>query len=273
MSARNWKHPGSQRWDEDLRVTPQIAAYWLVHTSPKQGKVRQSLVNRYAAMRRAGLWDEDNDSPIKLDTNGEVIDGKHRLWMVVDTELPTYFHIHYNVPTAVYDTTDTGRLRGLDDVAYAPFHGDRQAASVSKAMVSAMASGTNNSLAASLPMMRLFQEQHEDAIRFTCNLFQSTRRGFTAPMKAAIARAYYYVPRHELVLFADRMNTGVVADESESVVIRLRDWLISDPATRTGGTIRRETYLKTARAIQLFIERQPVQKLYAAADDPFPLPR
>lgn len=272
MSTRNWKHAGTTRWDEDLRVTPQIASYWLEHTSDKQAKVRQALVERYALIRRSGLWDESNESPIKLDTKGEIIDGKHRLWMVVETGLPTYFHIHYNVPTDVYNTTDTGRLRGLDDVGYAPFHGNKNAAAIAKAMVSAIGNGTTNKTAACLPLMRLFQEQHEDAITFANSLFPSGRRGITAAVKAAVAKAYYYVPRHELMLFVDRLHSGVIADDGEVAVIRLRDWLFVGRTTGAGGSVRAETYLKTARAIELFVKRQPISKLFASSDDPFPLP-
>ena len=276
MKTRTWKNPGSDRWDEDLVVTPEIAAYWLERISSRQAKVRQNLVDRYAEMRRAGMWDENNDSPIKIDVLGEVIDGKHRLWMVVETGMPTRFHIHYNVPTAVYDTTDTGRLRGLDDVAYGPFHGDKRAAAISKAMVSVSPNGSGNIAAANLPLMRVFQERHEDAITFATGLFKKTKRGLSAPVMAAVARAFYYVPRHELALFVDRLYTGVIADEGEVAVVRLRDWLgYENTAVRTKFTKRPgrgEVYLKTARAIELFVSRTPVQRLFAATADPFPLP-
>lgn len=271
MTIKNWKNPGSGRWDEDLLVTVEIASTWLESVSDKQAKVKQGLVNRYSEMRRAGLWDENNDSPIKIDVRGEVIDGKHRLWMVVETGLATRFHVHYNVPTEVYDTTDTGRLRGLDDVAYERFHGNKKAAAISKAMVVSDDGRVDSRAAASLPVMRVFQEQHQDAIAFACSLFRSTMRGVTAPVQAAVARAYYHVPRHELMLFVDRLYSGIVADESEGAVIKLRDWLTLR-ATSGGLVARTEVYLKTARAIQLFVARRPVASLHAAPKDPFPLP-
>ena len=275
MTIRNWRNPGTGRWDEDLLVTVEIASTWLERVSPRQAKVRQALVDRYAEMRRAGLWDEDNESPIKLDVRGEVIDGKHRLWMVVETGLATKFHIHYNVPSPVYNVTDTGRLRGLDDVAFPRFHGDRQASAVSKAMATLGLTDDRGrpqvqGIGANLPLMRIFQEQHQDAIAFTCRLFKTKKRGLSAPVKAAVACAYYYVPRHELMLFVDRLYRGVITDESESAVIRLRDWLTGSSFLLGGGGGAQEKYLKTARAIQLFHQRKQVSQLFAVSRNPFP---
>jgi hypothetical protein len=269
----NWMDPGENRWDEDLMVTPEIAKYWLARVSPKQAKIRRSLVDRYAMMRKAGLWDERNDDPIKLDVLGEVINGKHRLTMVAETGLPTRFHIHYNVPTEVYDTTDTGRLRGLDDVAYPRFHGSKRAAAISKAMAFLPGGAVKStSLAANLPAMRLFQERHQEAIAFASGLFVTAKRGLTSPVHATVAKAYYYVPTYELVLFANRLYTGIIAEEGEVSAVRLRDWLFSIDSTGPRSKNGRETYMKTARAIQLFQKRQAVTKLYPCSSDPFPLP-
>jgi len=273
---RSWKNPGSGRWDEDLVVTPEIAAYWLEHCmSDKQSKVSQAIVERYAFMRREGLWDEDNDSPIKLDVAHEIIDGKHRCWMVVETDLPTRFHVHYNVPTQVYDTTDTGRLRGLDDVGSLAFHGNKRAAAVARAMAKGAPTSASLKLASCLPLMREFQDRHEEALRFTLDTFRSSKRGITSVVLGCAARAYYYIPRHELMMFADRLTTGRIDNEGESAALALRDWLTGakQRVHKNGVSPQAETYLKTARAIELFVERKPSARIYAATEDPFPLPR
>lgn len=269
-AKRDWKNPGHERWDEDLTVTPEIAEFWLDHTSDKQGKVKQGLVDRYAFMRRSGLWDETNESPIKLDTKHEIIDGKHRLWMVVETGMPTRFHIHYNVRTEVYDTTDQGRARTLADVGWGDFK-DSSSAAVSRAMAKGVPSKFSNRAAACLPLMREFQERHEEAIKFALAITPTSKRGISATVKGCIARAYYHAPHHELRMFADRLTTGVVADEGEIAALQLRDWLAAGARTRNGSG-QSETYLKTARAIERFIARDKGSRLYAAQGDPFPLP-
>jgi hypothetical protein len=191
--------------------------------------------------------------------------------------MATRFHIHYNVPSEVYNVTDTGRLRGLDDVAFPRFHGHKKAAALSKAMATVGLNGGSPKVSANLPLMRVFQEQHQDSIAFTCDLFKTHKRGITAPVQAAVARAYYYMPRHELALFVDRLYTGVTAEEGEAAVVLLRNWLMSDVTVGRasgvgGGGSAQEKYLKAARALQLFRERKPVASLRAASADPFPLP-
>jgi len=64
-------------------VTPEIAAGMLTHLVPeRQRKLSLKVVENYSRMMKAGMWKLTHQG-IGFDTNGELIDGQHRLHSVV----------------------------------------------------------------------------------------------------------------------------------------------------------------------------------------------
>ena len=70
-----------RQWE---RITPAIAAEWLTRATKQ--RVSASLVEVYARKMREGRWVGECDrrfDPIRLDWQGRVTDGHHRLHAIV----------------------------------------------------------------------------------------------------------------------------------------------------------------------------------------------
>lgn len=74
-------------------ITPEMAARWLEHNTNNR-PVQRITVDRYKRDMAAGLWHFTN-AGIAFDTNGQMIDGQHRL--IAISELPEGHGIAMNV--------------------------------------------------------------------------------------------------------------------------------------------------------------------------------
>lgn len=64
------------------RISPERAQWYLDRMAPNQRRLKLTVVRRYAAEMTAGTWAETRD-PIKLNENGELVDGQHRMHAII----------------------------------------------------------------------------------------------------------------------------------------------------------------------------------------------
>jgi len=64
---------------------------------------------------KTGLWMQDG-SPIRFNTENELIDGQHRLWAIIEAEFTAEFFVLYGVEHAAMATMDTGKTRSFSDI-------------------------------------------------------------------------------------------------------------------------------------------------------------
>lgn len=97
-----------------LDLTPKAASAML----DKNIKNRKLSNRNYATLVRAmtnGEW-ELNGEAIKVDVDGFILDGQHRLHAVVESGVTIRTFIIEGLPSSTQDTMDTGKSRGLSDV-------------------------------------------------------------------------------------------------------------------------------------------------------------
>jgi hypothetical protein len=95
-------------------VTPQMAEQWLGRNR-RNRNVRPAAVTRYARDMAAGDWLYTGEA-IKFDTNGNLIDGQHRLHAVVEADCPVEMEIVRDLDIATQDIMDTGMKRTHGDM-------------------------------------------------------------------------------------------------------------------------------------------------------------
>lgn len=95
-------------------ITPQKAQYLLDNRAPNRN-IAKSHVAYLLAEMRAGSW-ALNGETIKIDTEGRLIDGQHRLAAVVEYGKPVRFLVVRNVPASAFASIDQGRIRSAASV-------------------------------------------------------------------------------------------------------------------------------------------------------------
>lgn len=100
-------------WAECLTVTPAMAARWLGHARRNRASRPRKLTEYTQAMRQ-GQWDL-NGSTILFDTNGALMDGRHRLLACLEAEAAFETFVIFALEPGVMPTVDIGQSRSPGD--------------------------------------------------------------------------------------------------------------------------------------------------------------
>lgn len=90
-------------------ITPAMAAEYLLKNT-RNRRVTQSRVNRLAVEMTSGCWRINGDS-IRFDSNGDLLDGQHRLMAVTVAGVPITTMVIRGLDPEVFSTVDTGKQR------------------------------------------------------------------------------------------------------------------------------------------------------------------
>lgn len=102
---------------ERVFVSPEFAAS-LLKKNTKNRPLSPSVVARYTSEIKEGKWKEETGELIKISSDGNVLDGQHRLTAIVKAGIGLFFHVATDVSDDVFDVLDTGKRRnGADSVA------------------------------------------------------------------------------------------------------------------------------------------------------------
>lgn len=255
-----------------VMVNPAQAIKWLegnTHNRP----IRDSVVLRYAEDMKAGRWRQTHQG-IAFDEKGVLIDGQHRLYAVVESNVSVVMQVTKGLPIDAQVVIDDHLRRTVVDVLKLA-DSDREGLSnmhisVVSRMVRGVAARTTAGLTRQETQAQL--EAHWDATCFAVGLFPKSRVvGISrASVIATIARASYSQDHAKLKRFAEILVTGLSAGAAETVVITLRNWLLM--SRKPGGAMDDEVYGKTTRALMAYLRGEKIRTLYATRDDLFPLP-
>src|SRR5215471_7565954 len=92
---------------DTIILSPERAAELLEHNSYNR-PLSQPHVERIARQIRDGKWKFNGDT-IKISTNGDVLDGQHRLWAVLEAKKAIETVIVYGIERDAFATIDTIR--------------------------------------------------------------------------------------------------------------------------------------------------------------------
>lgn len=94
-------------------ITPEIAAKWL-ESNYSNRPLRQAHIDALARDITNGDYRLTGD-PIRFDSNGDLFDGQHRLWAIIQADLPVESYVARGLDPAVKQIVDTGAKRTLGD--------------------------------------------------------------------------------------------------------------------------------------------------------------
>lgn len=99
---------------EVIKVTPELAEEWLSKNISRNRTVRSMDVSRYARDMRTGRW-ELNPQGIIFNESGNLMDGQHRLWAVIEADTAVDMVVWFDVPDNMIHVIDSGVSRKMTD--------------------------------------------------------------------------------------------------------------------------------------------------------------
>ena len=99
-----------------LSITPNIATQMLAENVSNR-KLKSGLVARYSNAIKKGQW-KLNGSAVVFSSDGQLLDGQHRLHSIVQTGVPVSCMVVYGVQPKTMDTIDTGKSRSHADLMF-----------------------------------------------------------------------------------------------------------------------------------------------------------
>jgi hypothetical protein len=259
-----------------VEMTPEYAQELLDKNHPNNRPAKKSRIEQYERDMRAGMW-RLTHQPVAQDEDGYLVDGQNRLSAVVRSGQNVPMVLCLNVPRDAILGADCGAIRNVGDAAKIsgnPLpHGSNGYASVARAMARGVGA-TKQFL--SIQATLEFIDAHKSALEFAYQVInKNTRMLAQAPVRAAIARAYYKRnSRARIREFGEVYLSGLCGNTKTDVAaIRLRNWILDTMGSRRGGNRpnARTIYAKTSTALKHFIDRNPVDSLRETNEELFPL--
>lgn len=254
------------------RVTPQKAEAWL-NQNKSNRKLREGVVERYAEDMKNGRWTRCT-AAIAFYKDGDVADGQHRLWAIVESGCPQSMIVvrdldredGLNIDTGLSrDIIDAGRISGKDP--------DLSRALMSAARAIAFGDAANGHVAQSNAAKLEYVDAHREAAQWAATNVKRVRYLSNAPVLGAVGRAFYHLGSDlaRLKRFCDVLGDGFSSGDSESAAVALRNYLLARNSTAATNACWRDTFLKAQNAIAYFMAGKKLTVIKSIADEAYPL--
>jgi|GEM_PF-1397680 len=101
---------------QTLHITPAQAKIYLSKPHPQQRPLMRSKVVHFARMIKTGQFHYTHQG-IAIDTDGNLIDGQHRLHAIVETATPATMQVSTGVSKHAWHAIDIGAKRRISDIS------------------------------------------------------------------------------------------------------------------------------------------------------------
>lgn len=197
------------------KVTPKIAEKWLNEHNNTNRTLREGVAEQYARDMMNGHWTECPD-PIVFYEDGDLANGQHRLYAIVESQTTQTFTIHRGLPRSAGLNMDTGLGRTIVDngrISGADLHLSNSLVSTARAVALGEPSGGRMSASEKLELV----ETHRDACAWAMNALPYAKNITNAVILGALSRAWYHESDHvRLAEYAQIVSTGFAQSEDYS---------------------------------------------------------
>lgn len=263
------KNPGVP---ELVWMTPRRAEWFLSKNHPNQRELPRPTKELIKTDLRGGDFLLTHEA-VAVSTLGNLIDGQTRLTAVVESGVPTWLWVFWDVPENTMGVVNCGKARGTED--YAKVRGldwNRQFISVGLHIIYGT-SGASNVKLTHTQRLKLITP-HEQAVAFAVEITRDKNQTTsTSCFRAPLARAWYTQDHNLLAMFSRvvRSNEAERGPKKDSSATKLHSWIASK-ARSNSGRDRAEIYLKTERCLLAFLREEAIEKVYEAGEELFPVP-
>jgi hypothetical protein len=251
------------------QITPKKATQYLNQNNSNR-KLRDGVAERYANDMVNGNWTVCT-APIAFFEDGDVADGQHRLWAIVESGIPQSFIVMRGVPRDAALNIDTGFNRTLADNARISGH----ESSITNEMISyarATKIGERNISSQSNAEKLALVEELRESVTWAIQNGPRARGLRNACMMGAIARAYMHEgDRNKLKRFCEVVATGFAESRNESAAVAIRNHMLQNGMQKLSSQMWRETFLKVQNAIRYFMLDKPLTVVRGITEETYPL--
>lgn len=261
-------------------ITPLQAARWL-ETMGTNRKISKTTVARYARAIGAGEW-LLNGEALKFDTNGQLIDGQHRLSAVVQANRPIQAVVVRGLNGRSFETFDSGKGRSIPDILSIYGYnycivlaGATRAAYIHKLRGKPVMSGRDTMTVSSSTILSFLRETPERENRLVLAAAEGSKRAVRGTFYGPTTAAYMWMVTHlaDPVLadefFAAFENT-VRDDHPVSLLVNR----IAVDRTKKSYMSREESLALCIKAWNAFSQNLPLKllkyRMFGDKPDPFP---
>lgn len=252
-------------------VTPENASAWIAKNNDGNRRVRRDDVAMFKGQIVEGTYEATHQG-IGFYADGSLADGQHRLIAIAEAGIGIWINVTTGLKRSAVHKIDRGIGRtALDSLHFLGMKSDNKRVAVCQGMIYQFRSEragrerweiektTSQDFAA-------FYAAFAEAIEFTMNF--GTASKYPAPLKSAVATAWFSENRQRLGEFMMVLDCGEMFSDDDRAAIRLRDYL-KDKKYGNGGTARNDLFLRCCGAVRYFIARRNLTKLYATPDHAF----
>jgi len=256
-----------------VNVTPATARAWLKKNTLNRN-LRDDTVSKYARDMKEGNW-ETTHQGIGFYDDGTLADGQHRLHAVVRADVPVKFVVTHGIPRHAGQVIDQNAPRMTHDairIGGGADWIDRDIVATVRVLLGGLGDDTKPR---SVPEIVDYAARYEQNLQYAQALAMVKKRNLTS---APIVASYFCaleagMPYETIKRFAEIMHKGEINGPYENAAIRLREYLITEGSSAWIGQARVLTSRKVQRAIELFAEGKPINKLYTPEALIYPIPQ
>ncbi len=218
-------------------ITPAVASTMLKNR-PYQRRIRPATVGLYVYQMQKGLW-RDTGEAIKIDTEGNLCDGQHRLTAIVESGVSLDMLVVRNIHASAFDAMDQGAPRTPGDtLSRAGFkHADSIAAvcaNLRRLDKRTMTFSTGFTHKIPREETRRFAEARRTRLESAVQYATSIKGLAGASILGTFFYLVEYIDQEKASTFSEGLRTGASL-EINSPVLRVRNRLLElRSATRNG---------------------------------------
>lgn len=264
---------GSPEIRSAIRIITPEEAEILLKCQGTNRNIRRSSVEQLARDMESGNWIIGD--PIKLDNNGVLIDGQHRLSAVILTKKPQKFLVLTGYLPESKQVLDTGLSRTAANIGQIL---GKDITQRDESLVNVFYLPGSRSKLTTTERLVIY-DIYRDGIKFADSCSKTNENhSMTSTTRVLIAKAYYYENHELLKNFCQVYQTGFAIDgDDDSSAIALGYYKQKISSHKREGTYdgRQSFYLAAQESLEKFIKRQAVKKiLFKQRDtvDRYPIP-
>jgi len=254
-------------------ISPEAAEMILsYHHIPNNRGKKQGAIECYADDIARGRWRLSHQG-IAFNQRELLFDGQNRLHGCIRAGLPLVTAVFFNVNDNAMVNTDIGRTRSAVDAAGILGITVDGVKVTTRLMASAriIAYGPDCERHTMENQMELLRHLREPLVFIHDQFPAHIGRITIGAVLGAIGRASFHVDRERLIKFCQILKSGFIENrETDSAAGLLYRFLLA--SNSAGGSNQSQSYFKTENAIDKFIRKTNITKLYEGSQELYELP-